>query len=152
MKIKPTAGPGPGIWPDNDEVVVTAREAVTAGDLVSFNILNTDGAVSNNIVGDPASGLSNVLVGEVTDVTESIVGVALEDIADNAQGRVQIAGVTPATVVNGGTAAGEPLTAGVDGAMALAVDAQTIWAYDLDGTDPGRVLLDGINGFGQGTT
>lgn len=147
MKIKPTAGPGPGFWPDNDECVVTARgSAIAAGDMVRFLLVTgDDAAVTNNDLGDSASGLANVLLGD-TVIGEALTGIALEDIADDAQGRVLVTGIAPG-VTTGTTTPGIPLTGGAAGVMALSGAAETVYGIALDATDPGRVLF---NGWGMG--
>ena len=153
MKIKPTAGPGKpagGLWPDNDECVVTAQEAITKGNLVSFDLLNADTDVSNNILGDPASGLANVIQSNAEKL-EVVFAIALEDIADKGQGRVLVSGIAEG-VTTGSTTEGTTLNGGAAGAMAPAIAAETVYGYQLDGVDPGRVLFDGINGFGVGAT
>lgn len=92
--------PAIGFQPPRWECRATAREAITQGEVVVFDLTNTDGDVSNNIVGDTASGFANVKKPAAGDVTKSAVfGLALEDIADNATGRILICGVAKGSCI-----------------------------------------------------
>lgn len=117
--------PSIGFQPPHWECRATARAAITQGEVVVFDLTNTDGDVSNNIVGDAASGFANVKKPAAGDIVKSAVyGLALEDIADNATGRILICGIAQGSLIraSGSIASGDalvPTTAGdLDGIIA----------------------------------
>lgn len=77
-----------------------ARAAITKGEVVVLDLGNADGDVSNNIIGDTASGFANVKKPAAGDVVKSAIFLlALEDVADNATGRFLLRGIAQGSAI-----------------------------------------------------
>ncbi len=113
-----------GFAPWNIDARCYARGgAFTAGQVGQLDLANTDEAVTNNKVGDPASGWANIVVPTATGIKAYPLAVALEAIADDAAGQWRAEGIVYAYVVkaSGNIAKGEALYA-VSGQRYLTAD------------------------------
>jgi len=110
--------PAIGVQPEQNTFRCIARAAITQGEVVVLDLGNADGDVSNNIIGDTASGFANVKKPAAGDVVKSAIFLlALEDVADNATGRFLLRGIAKGSAIkgSGNIAAGDaliPTTAG----------------------------------------
>lgn len=151
----PQGGPGLGLDFQAFDRKVIARAAITKGDVVMFDLANADGAVSNNDLLDSASGLVNVTLPVTAYLMSGIFAIALEDIADNAQGKVRLCGIVEVANVASATVAGSVLCA-ANGSGQLIIPGGTT-AHDskilgraltADTSNLAPILFDGMAGFG----
>lgn len=162
QNTNPPYGFAPATW----DCWVTARASCSAGEVMMFDIANSDTAVTSNTVGLSTSGFANI-IDPTTELEEKgIFCVALADFADNAEGWVRVYGIVDAMCHTEDTqdlAAGEmmyldfsvevhSLTADLPAStdnnkyIAISLEAQT-----TDPTTPTRysVWFNGIDGFGH---
>ena len=86
-----------GLSPSTLDVRVTARGgAKNKGEVVKFDLTASDGDVSSATVGASDSIWANVIEAAHPPITGTLHGVCLEDIADNATGKVRFRGVVKA--------------------------------------------------------
>ena len=158
---------GEGLCPANWDVYVTKRGGAAAkGDVVMFDLANADTATTNNTLGGLASGWKNVIEPTTALEEKGIFAVALEAIADDAEGWVRVYGIVDAFCHTEDTqdlAAGElmyldvsvevnALTADLPAStdnnkyLAISLEAQT-----TDPTTPTlySVWFNGVDGFGH---
>lgn len=110
------------------------------GDLVALDLSNTlaGGEITNNTVGDEASGFRNVIAPVSDDLNHGCLAVLLENISDDKQGDVVWEGECYAYVQknSGNIAKGDPLYASTNGyldadgaagnkVVAIALEAKT---------------------------
>ena len=92
-----------GIDPQNIDVKVTMRGGTAAaGDVLVFDLDATDAAVTSGVPGTMASIWSNVraaAAAEIAGQSSAFVCVALEAMADDAEGMVRIHGIVDAFVI-----------------------------------------------------
>jgi len=160
--------PGVGVRPSERKVTLYARGGNHAkGVVYQLDIANSDAAVSNNTVGDAASGFANaVAIG--TDDNHGNAGpfvLALEAVTDDTKGEYLLYGIADALgQATSGWSIGDALflTDGetgklADGARALA-DLGTVdesapaLAIATEAGGAGtltKVWFDGVNGFPQ---
>lgn len=96
----------------NKTVRVYARGgAVTRGEIRMFDLRLTDAAVTNNLPGDPASGLSNTILPADTFFDAGWFCLALEDAEDDHQYLALVEGINEAYVyrASGDVDPGDPL-------------------------------------------
>jgi hypothetical protein len=142
--------------------VIARGASFNRGDVVQFDLAQTNSATTNNLVGSDASGLVNVITPTTSGVQSGILAVCTQDISQNQRGYVVLRDVIEAFVIKsaGSIAVGDRL---------VAINASS----DLDGTDAAGerwtaiafeaattpsthirklVAFDGINGFGTKTS
>ena len=157
----PTAGPGDGLFPSDYIVEATNRSgaATGLGEVVMFDLAQSATEVDNSTPGSSDtdgnnSGYNNYINPAITGpfIKHYFYGVALEAIADNASGRVQVRGRCTALVA-GATAAGTALVANADGEMDVATGATDTKVLAIaEAVDVGNlalVIFDGVHGFGS---
>lgn len=144
-----------GLAFENDIVTAIGRVATVVGQVVAFDITQSDGDVSNSNFSDENSGLGNVIQ-PVTANLHGWIGVVVQGAAADSKCRVQVRGRVAAscTAGAGGVDPGDPLTAanadddfvvgtlGTDKIVGIAagtVAATSTAIIDVD--------LDGINGW-----
>ena len=145
MSMIPTTGPGIGLEPQTETVILTAYAALSKGDLVAISTVVTAGRFATSIA------VNNALV-LTSDNGVGIFAVALEDIASGAEGRFATAGIVD-VLIEGTPALGTAMTAqgGADKDAITAVVNDKILGYMLElGVDAAtkKVMFDGYNGFG----
>lgn len=118
-------GPGNGVFPgDIGPVRVTMRGgAATKGDVLAFDIVAADAAVTSSVPGNSASIWSNVrapTAAETLGNDPTIFCVALADAADDATLDVQIQGFVDAFVI------------GAAGSLAVGTDLVVTTAKNFD--------------------
>lgn len=140
--------------------VVMRGGAGSKGDLVMFDIANSDAAVTTNQAGVAESGLSSVIAPVNAQANYAQYAVLLEDIADDQEGEALYRGAVNAACVRvvGTTniAAGDPLTADdsglrsdvVTGDKIIARAAEDITITTADTAVLGNVIFDGIYPIG----
>jgi len=152
----PIAGKATGLWFDAYIVTATNRSAATTGkgEIVMFDLAQSDGDVSNGTPGAVASGYTNYIDPSVADaLTSYFFGIALESIADNAVGQILVRGRVNAKV-HADTVAGSALMPAADGTMILrtgASDGKIVAIAETDDsavTNYADVVFNGIEGFG----
>ena len=103
LLFQPTGPPGGGIGATNLTTIVTMRGgAAVLGDVLQFDLECTDGDVSNYFPGHENSAWNNVIdptTFAVTGQVPALFCVALEDIADNARGKVCYWGCVDAFII-----------------------------------------------------
>ena len=165
--LHPTGGPGNGMRVRDMEVPVIARAAFEAGDIVMFDMGNTDADVNdNNVDGGDDSGFANVINPAVAQEAHGWFGVAKAAIVDNDEADVIVASPRINAFVH---TEGAGSAAPYDELMVDAAVEANALTYDAPGatenrkvigialaivTTPitptiGPVAFDGINGFGH---
>jgi len=136
--------------------VIVRGGARAAGDVVQFDLAQSDAAVTNNIPGDPASGLCNVVTPTAAGAAgRSILAVVKDQsIPDDGKGYVSIRGDVYAYCV-GAVSVGDPLYAqdgetdltasGAPGDRAVAEALESVAGVDRRLV---RVRFDGVYGCG----
>lgn len=103
LLFQPTGPPGGGIGATNLTTIVTMRGgAAVLGDVLQFDLECTDGDVSNYFPGHDNSAWNNVVdptANAILGHTPALFCVALEDIADDARGKVCYWGCVDAFVI-----------------------------------------------------
>jgi len=91
-----------GFEPESSDCRATNRTgaALARGQLVQFDLANTDGDVSNNTIGDANGGFANVISPQAADLDHGVFGIVLDEnaVADNKVCRVCLCGVVQALV------------------------------------------------------
>lgn len=166
--LQPTGGPGIGMRVMTHTVPVTARAAFLAGDIVMFDLANSDGDVSDNLDdGGDDSGWANVINPATTQEQGGFFGITPGIIADNDEFDVIVAAQRVSALIHttggGSAAAYDELIIDVSvEANALTYDAPGVVGvtHKILGTSlgvvttpttptAGFVAFDGINGFGS---
>lgn len=165
--LHPTAGPGVGMRVREQRVDVIARAAFEAGDIVMFDLGNTDGDVAdNNVDGGDDSGWGNIIDPALAQEAHGLFAIAPAAIADNDEAEVIVSAQKTNAFVHtagGGSAAlyDELMLDTAVEANALTYDAPAATenrkvigialAIVTTPTTPtlGAVAFDGINGFGH---
>jgi len=149
-----------GLQPSKYDVEVTMRgAAASVGEVLVFDFTATDAATTITADGVTAAGAttsiySNVRNASITTDTDYADGirvfcVALEAIADDAQGMVRVWGEVDALVLNGVVlVVGGGLTPNAAGQLVLTPTGERATAMALTAGDPGativqKVLFDG---------
>ncbi len=156
MGTQTVGGPGHG-WFPADEIVYSCRagEALSEGDQVAFDFLGSN--TTTNQPGDIASKFSNVRYTDSGAVTTAginggVFGIAMEAIANDAQGKVLLRGIYLTANVEAACAEGDLLTVAEDGRLNIATgstgDVIVAIALDDDVSNVAPVLFNGW-GFGQ---
>ena len=152
----PIAGSASGLWFDEYIVSATNRSGATTakGEIVMFDLAQSDGDVSNGTPGAEASGYTNYIDPSVADaLTSYFFGIAVDSIADNAVGRILVRGRVNARVA-AACVAGSALMPAANGEMLIrtgASDGKIVAIAETDDatvTNYADVLFDGIHGFG----
>jgi hypothetical protein len=153
----PTVQNGIGIGPGKYDARVFARgQAFALGDVVQFDLAQSDDATTNSIVGDPASGFANVILPTANGAAgRSVLAVCLEAIALGQKGRVRVRGQCP-VMCAGAVTVGDDLCA-ASGAEELSTSAGAGDRYiaraveTVAGSSRRLVLcdFDGVYGFGS---
>jgi len=157
----PTIGGTFGIQPDQELVRVMNRSgARVVGDLVMFDLHQTDAASTTFDVGATTSGFSNVILPATIGMQHGYFGIVTVAAADDAAMTVCVRGLVQAIVVGANLVDEEAdRLAAVNGQDNLDSDVQAagekLLAIPLEATASGSaetiwVLFDGIHGFGQG--
>ena len=150
-----------GFQTGNKDVQVYNRTAgaVTVGQLVQFDLQQTQAETTNSIFGDVGSSTSNVMVVQAGLQGYGIYGIVMKGAGDNELCTVRMQGVIDNAQVAGTVdpSAGAPLgplagtsttqlatPAAGDKALAIALDD-----FVAGTPDTARVLFDGIYGFGN---
>ena len=155
-KTLTVGGPGKGIFPARVTATFTLQStAISAGDVVQLDLaaVNTEidnvneGAVNSiwTTVTDP------VAASALTSLTAGIFALALEDVADGADGLFLLQGVASANVTGSvlegslliGTTGNVLGLAGTSGSKIIAI------SLGIDASDVVDVWFDGLDGFGQ---
>lgn len=156
MEIKTVAGPGVGgIHPAELVVTVKAQEALTKNDICQFDFFTANSTTMNPgedtspfyLVRDPdTEGTS------LRTLSCGIFGVAQENIAANATGKVMLRGITDMNV-DGATVKGSCLVPAADGQGDVATGGTNFKviaiALEADTSNVSKVLFDGLAGFGN---
>jgi hypothetical protein len=162
--LKPSCGPGVGLFFANEDTVVWNRTgaATAVGDLVMFDIADTQAETDTTLTeGSDSSTFGNVIqpttagIGAVGGHGGYFFGIALEAVADNAKCKVRIRGIVPANLSSAAVTIGSMLV-GANAASTLVAASTTAGvkrlaiAREANGSAAGTfsVLFDGINGFG----
>ena len=152
-----------GLWFDDYIVEATNRSGATTGigELVMFDLAQSASEVDNSTPGSGDASGANSAYNNYIDPSIAagqrayIFGVALEAIADNATGRIQVRGRCTAKVA-AATVAGSLLVGNADGEMDIAAgtgDSKVLAiAEGADVSNQAAVLFDGIAGFGWDVT
>ena len=152
-----------GLFFDNYIVDATNRSGATTGvgELVMFDLAQSASEVDNGTPGSgDASGATSssnhyIAPSIAAGARAYIFGIALESIADNTTGRIQIKGRCTAKVASA-TAAGSLLVGNADGEMDIAAgtgDSKVLAiAEGADTANQAAVLFDGVNGFAWDVT
>lgn len=91
-----TGGPGGGFCPITVDVLGTVRGAsFAAGDVVQRDVLGTDADSTSALPGNDqgTSSFNNFVATTAESVTHAEVGVCLDAITENSEGRIRMAGV-----------------------------------------------------------
>ena len=157
----PTAGPGDGLFPQTIIIEATNRSggALVIGDVVQLDMGQSATEVDNARPGSSDtdgnnSAYNNVIDPATADLDGGLYGVALEAIADNASGQIQMRGIVASVNVAGATVAGDYLI-GTNASNQLSVATGTggekiiAIAHEADTANIAECLFDGIHGFGS---
>lgn len=162
--LKPTSGPGTGLFFQDCDCVVWNRTGGVAavGDLVMFDIADTQGETTTTLVeGAEANAYSNVItpttagIGAVGGHSGYFFGIVLVAGADNAKITIRTQGIVPAAISSAAVTIGS-LLVGANATTTLVAASTTAGvkrlavAREANGSAAGifSVLFDGINGFG----
>ncbi len=140
-----------GLEPLNMDVNVTARKSVVAGEVLMFDMAQSDGAVASATIGATDSAWRNVIAPTAAGLAAGYpLCVALAIIADNAAGTVRVRGVVDADLA-GTNVLGDQLVATTGGDLARALsgvgERVVAWALAAGATEQ-SVYFDGFGGFG----
>tara|TARA_R100000458_G_C8076116_1_gene112843 strand:- start:59 stop:529 length:471 start_codon:yes stop_codon:yes gene_type:complete len=139
------------------EVELINRSGATTGkgEVVMLDIGGTDGDVTAlGAVGGSDSPWANYIDPDVTVNTygaAAIFAIALEEIANDAQGKCLLRGLSTYTKVDSSTAIATPLVPAADGELDVAGTSKLKIvgiALDADTSNYSTVYFDGINGMG----
>lgn len=164
--LKPSGGPGVGLFFANEDCVVWNRTgaATAVGDIVMFDIADTQTETTTTLTeGDDASPYANVIQPTTAGIgvlgagahTGYFFGVAMDVAADNAKCKVRVRGIVPARCDTSAILLGSTLhCTNASSALTLAATAgfkRLAIAREATGGNAGNysVLFDGINGFGS---
>lgn len=133
------------------DVRVTVRKSVTVGEVLMFDLAQSDGAVSNATLFDAASAWRNVIAPTAQGIAAGYpLCVSLEVIADNATGSVRVKGIVAADLA-GTNVIGDQLAVTSAGTLARALsgvgERVVAWALVAGATEQ-SVYFDGLGGFG----
>lgn len=167
LTLQPTGGPGPGLRFREDKVRAIARAAFSKGDIVMFDLANSDGDVSDNdLDGGEDSGFANVINPAAAQEAHGLLAVAPKAVADDDEDDFVVASQKIELFIHtegaGSAAAYDELM------LDAAVEANAL-TYDAPGatenrkvfgialevvttpTTPtlGAAMFDGIHGFGH---
>lgn len=140
-----------GLDPINVDVNVTVRKAVTVGEVLMFDMAQSDAAVGSATIGASDSAWRNVIAPTAAGLAAGYpLCVALAIIADNASGSVRVQGIVAADLA-GTNVLGDQLVATTSGTLARALsgvgERVVAWAMAAGATEQ-SVYFDGLNGFG----
>ncbi len=140
-----------GLDPLNLDVNVTVRKSVTVGEVLMFDMAQSDGAVASATIGATDSSWRNVIAPTAAGLAAGYpLCVSLAIIADNAAGSVRVRGVVAADLA-GTNVLGDQLVATTSGTLARALSGinQRVVAWALvAGATEQSVYFDGFGGFG----
>lgn len=150
-----------GIQPETCDIRVTSRcgAAITAGSVVQLDLGSTaTEALSTNFRPGTADGPLTTIVDPVAGDVDTvgfrygIFAIALEDIADNADGMVRLRGYVGNANVDGATVPGAGLIAAANNQLDIAVGtsaAKVIGiALQTDASSVAAIIFNGVEGFG----
>lgn len=152
-----------GLWFEDYVVTATNRsgDATGIGELVMFDLAQSATEVDNSTPGSSDADGSNSAYNNYINPSIAagqrayIFGIALEAIADNATGSIQVRGRCTAKVA-AATVAGSLLVGNADGEMDIAAgtgDSKVLAiAEGADTANQAPVLFDGLAGFGWDVT
>lgn len=157
----PTAGPGDGLFPADYIVIATNRtaDATVAGEVVMFDLAQSNAAVDNSIPGSSDASGNNSAYNNFIDpaitgpfIKHYFYGLVLDVLAVGAAGRVLVRGRGTAHCATA-TAVGTALVANADGEMDVATGATDTKVLAIaEAADTALfapVIFDGIHGFGS---
>jgi hypothetical protein len=147
-----------GFEPTRTTIIATPRIAAAKGDILQFDIGQSDGDVTNFQVGSPNGAFANLIAPTAAGVKSGVFALALEDVAADKQGNFLLSGVVEGKVIraSGSVAAGDPLVAvaaspNADGVLA-AGEKYVALALEAKTTPTSAVAcwmwFDGLDGFG----
>lgn len=163
MTFARTGGPGKGLFFGDHIVQAVNRSGATTGigEVVMFDMAQGATETDNGTPGStdtsgPNSSYNSYVDPSIAAATRHFIfGIALESIADDTSGRIQISGRCTAKVA-AATVAGTALVANADGEMDVQAgtgDSKVIAiAEEADTANLAAVLFDGMNGFGWDVT
>lgn len=138
-----------GLQPQTTDVTVIVRTTVSAGEVLMFDMAQSDGDVSNATIGEDNSCWRNVINPTAQGMAAGYpLCVALNDITDNAAGVVRLQGVVAADLA-GTNVIGDQLIATTAGTLARALsgigERVVAWALVAGATEQ-SVYFDGLSG------
>lgn len=135
----------------NVDIRVTVRKSVTVGEVLMFDIAQSDGAVGSATLFATDSSWRNVIAPTAQGIAAGYpLCVSLEVISDNATGSVRVKGIVAADLA-GTNVIGDQLVATIGGSLARAlsgVNERVVgWALAAGATEQ-SVYFNGLGGFG----
>jgi hypothetical protein len=147
----PTNGPW-GLQFGNQDCRVYNRTggAISVGQVVQFELDNSEAEVSDNNTGTKTSGLSNVVAPADNQVVgKAILAVALDDFADDTAGDVRVFGRVPVLADGTISTLGSDLSVTSAKVFSETVSAgHGIWAISLEALSTGTPADVFFNGYG----
>jgi hypothetical protein len=101
-----------GFEPTRTTIIATPRIAAAKGDILQFDIGQSDGDVTNFQVGSPNGAFANLIAPTAAGVKSGVFALALEDVAADKQGNFLLSGVVEGKVIraSGSVAEAPPIT------------------------------------------